>query len=90
MYYVYFIRSRKDDSVYIGYTNELSKRLKQHNKGKTKSLRSKLPLDLIYYEVYFDKIIARKREIQLKKSWNEKEIILKRLKNKQTAPSSSG
>lgn len=82
MYYVYFIRSKINDSVYVGYTGDLNKRIKEHNIGKTKSLKNKIPLDLIYYEVYFDKTIARKREIQLKKSWHEKEIILKRLENK--------
>jgi len=70
-----------DSAVYVGFTADLVGRIKQHNQGKTKSLKHKIPLKLIYFEAYLDKKIARKREIQLKKSWNEKENILKRLKN---------
>ena len=90
MYYVYFIRSRQDNSIYVGYTNNLKKRIKEHNQGKTKSIKHKLPFELIYFEAYINKTVARKREIKFKKSWSEKETVLKRLANIETAPSSSG
>ncbi len=82
MHYVYFAKSQQDNSVYVGLTENVKARIRQHNLGKTKSLKSKLPVILIYFEAYFDKTIARKREIRLKKSWKTKEEILIRLGNK--------
>jgi putative endonuclease len=68
MYYVYVLQSRKDSRYYIGYTADLDKRLKEHNSGKTRSLRHRLPMDLIYTEEYDIKKEAKAREQQLK-SW---------------------
>jgi len=81
MYYVYLIKSQKDNTVYIGCTEDLRKRLKEHNHGKTKSIKHKVPYDLIYYEAYKIKTDARKREIELKKSSYKKEQLFKRLSN---------
>jgi putative endonuclease len=66
MYYVYLIQSLVDNSYYVGMTSDLERRLKEHNNGKTKSIKHKVPFKLVYYEAYLDKTIARKREIQLK------------------------
>ncbi len=79
MYYVYLIISLKDNTTYIGYTSNLIKRLKEHNQGKTKSIKHKTPFKLIYYEAYINKTIARKREIELKKNSFKKETLLKRI-----------
>ena len=78
-YYVYFIRSRKDNSYYIGYTNNLEQRIKDHNSGKTKSLKHKIPLDLVYSEAYTNSKIARIREIFLKKNSAAKREIINRI-----------
>ncbi len=90
MYYVYLIQSKSDFSTYIGYTSELKDRLKEHNQGKVRSTKSKIPYILIYYESYINKTDARKREIQLKKNSWEKERLFKQLDNSFMAPSSSG
>ena len=66
MYYVYILKSKKDDKLYIGSTSNLSKRLKEHNDGKVKSTGYRRPLELIYYEAYREEKIARKREKILK------------------------
>lgn len=79
MYYVYFIQSLKDDSVYIGSTADLRKRFKEHNTGQSTYTKSRTPYTLIYYEAYLTKMAAGKREIELKRSWSKKEEILKRL-----------
>jgi len=81
MHYVYLLRSLKDESFYIGYTKDLRKRIKEHNQGKTKSIKCKIPLELIYYEAYKNKTDARKRELELKKKGYSKEQLLKRLEN---------
>lgn len=77
-WYVYIVRCF-DDSLYIGITNNVVKRLSLHNSGKgSKYIRRKLPIKLVYQEEYPDKATARLREIQLKK-WtkSKKEQLIK-------------
>lgn len=66
MYYVYIVKDKiSNESLYIGYTNDLRRRLKEH--GLTKE-------SLIYYEAYKNESDARDRELQLKKyknSWGQ-------------------
>ena len=38
MYYVYILRSSKDGSIYIGYTENLGRRLKEHVAGKRETI----------------------------------------------------
>jgi len=66
MFYVYILRSLKDGRYYIGSTKHLKQRLIEHHLGKTKSLRYRLPLKLIYQEEYPNQIEARKREKEIK------------------------
>ena len=76
MYFVYLIKSVKNNSFYIGCTEDIKRRLKEHNQGKTKSIKYKIPYKLIYCEIYPNKTIARKREIELKNnSFKKKELI---------------
>ncbi len=80
MHYVYFLQSLKDSTYYIGATSDIDKRVKEHNQGKTRSLKSKLPVKLVYFEEYNTKTDALKREIDLKKNWSKKEAVIKSLK----------
>lgn len=57
MYYTYFIRNKKTGEIYIGYTQDLKRRFKEH--------RNKFP-ELIYYEAYKNKLDAQIRERKLK------------------------
>lgn len=68
MYFVYKLQSKVDDGYYIGFTANLDKRIKEHNLGKTKSLKHRLPFELIYSEEFEKKKNAKAREAQLK-SW---------------------
>ena len=52
----------KDRKLYIGFTKNLKKRLKQHKNGKVKSTRNRRPLRLIFYEAYLNKFDALRRE----------------------------
>ena len=65
-YYVYLLRSSKTQWIYIGCTNDLKNRLKEHNEGKVYSTKRMLPVELIYYEAFKSKDIAYKREKNLK------------------------
>ncbi len=66
MNYVYILEC-VDKSLYTGWTNNLEKRVKTHSEGKGgKYTRSRLPVKLIYFEEYNDKISAQKREYEIK------------------------
>ncbi|ATD56052.1 GIY-YIG nuclease family protein [Clostridium chauvoei] len=79
MNYVYILKC-VDGTLYTGWTNNLEKRLKAHSSGKgAKYTRCRLPVELVYYEVYEDKISAMKREYEIKKlKRNEKLELIKK------------
>ncbi|HEX2867217.1 MAG TPA: GIY-YIG nuclease family protein [Ignavibacteriales bacterium] len=62
MFYVYVLRSQKDNKRYIGFTDNLERRFSEHNRGIVKSTRSRRPLDLIYFEEFEVKSEAMHRE----------------------------
>ncbi len=62
MYYVYVLLSKKDRKLYIGYTSDLKRGLKEHNDGKASSTKSRRPLKLIHYEAHLSKKDAERRE----------------------------
>ena len=66
MFFVYAIKSQKDGRIYVGFTNDLPKRLEEHNSGKTKSTKGFRPWKLIYSEEIQTREMARKREKYLK------------------------
>jgi putative endonuclease len=66
MYFVYILKSLKDNDLYTGSTNNLSRRLKEHNEGKCFSTKTRIPFELIYHEAYKSESDARKREHNLK------------------------
>ncbi len=66
MHYLYVIKSRKDNEMYIGYTNNLERRMQNHNSGSVYSTKLRKPFSLIYYEAYSSEKDARKRESNLK------------------------
>jgi putative endonuclease len=71
--YVYILLC-SDNTLYTGWTNNLERRMESHSKGTaSKYTRCRLPVKLVYYEEYDDKISAQKREYAIKKlTRNEK------------------
>lgn len=67
MFYVYVLKSKTDDKLYFGSTDNLRRRLLEHNSGQVQSTKSRRPFELRYYEAYFTESSARKREASLKK-----------------------
>jgi putative endonuclease len=65
-YYVYVLRSKIKDYIYIGYSEDLKNRYTTHNEGKNKSTKAYRPFDLIHYEAYNCKSDAKRRELYLK------------------------
>jgi len=66
MFYAYILKSIIDRCLYVGSTNDLRKRLKEHNDGKVFSTKLRRPFELVYYEAYKSEKDARKREHNLK------------------------
>ena len=66
MFYVYILHSQKDHKLYTGFTNNIKRRVIEHNSGKVESTKLRRPLKLIYYEAYIEKSDAENREIFLK------------------------
>jgi putative endonuclease len=68
LFYVYILRC-KDSSLYCGYTNDLEKRIFEHNNLKTGAKYTKIrrPVSLVYYEEFQSKSDALKREYEIKK-----------------------
>ena len=67
MNYTYVHRCR-DGSLYTGWTNNLKKRLEDHNLGRgAKYTRAHLPVMLVYYESFPTKEEAMKREAAIKR-----------------------
>ena len=67
MYTVYIIQSQKDNSYYIGHTDDLDDRMARHNQGKSKYTKSKIPWYLVHTEKYETRGEAMKREYEIKK-----------------------
>jgi len=66
MFYVYILKSKKNDSHYIGFAVDLRERIDKHNSGLVRSTRDIKPLVLVYYEAYRSKTDALIREKRLK------------------------
>ena len=79
MFYTYLLKSTIKKWYYIGSTKDLQRRFKEHNNAQVKSTSPYKPFVLVYYEAYEDYTTARKREIELKKKGQQKEILFKRL-----------
>ena len=75
--YIVYILECGDGTLYTGITNDLEKRLEAHNSGKgAKYTRSRLPVELIYYEEFETKEEAMSREYHIKKLPREKKLEL--------------
>ncbi|MGO4920656.1 GIY-YIG nuclease family protein [Maribacter spongiicola] len=62
MYHVYVLRSEVDGRLYKGMTNDLQKRIEQHNLGRNKSTKGFLPWVLMYSEEFETRLEARNKE----------------------------
>ena len=79
MHFVYLLFSDKDGKFYTGLTNDLKRRLQEHNSGRGKSTRNRRPLQIIYYEACINEKDAEQREKYLKSGMG-KRYLKNRLK----------
>lgn len=75
--YTYILKC-DDGSFYTGWTNNLEKRIKDHNEGKgAKYTKSRRPVTLAYYETFATKEEAMRREYAIKQlSRKQKESLM--------------
>jgi putative endonuclease len=79
MHHVYLLKSAKDGGFYIGRTDDLQRRLQEHQEGFVESTRARRPLALIYVESYADRKGADERERKLKDFGSAYHGLLKRV-----------
>ena len=76
MNYVYLLRCA-DDSLYCGWTTDLEARITAHNTGGgAKYTRSRLPVELVYFETYDDRHEAMSREWHIKRMSRTRKLEL--------------
>lgn len=81
MFYVYCLQSNKDtDQLYFGYTNDLKRRLIEHNTGQNTSTKRYMPWKVIYYEACISEVDAKRRETYLKTSMGRR-MFKRRIKD---------
>ena len=81
MFYVYMLKSVKDGSLYVGYTDDLKRRFVEHNDRRNVSTKNKAPFQLVYYEAYRSRADARHREDLLNRFSGSTVHLKKRIKN---------
>jgi putative endonuclease len=83
-FWVYIIQSEKGNWTYTGHTNDVDRRLNDHNRGKMSSTRPHRPLKLIYTEEFSSRSDAMIREKFLKsgKGREVRKELIKQYENK--------
>lgn len=78
-FYVYVLQSLSDAKYYIGYSDNLRRRIKEHERGINFSTKFRLPFILIYYEACLSQKDAKRREKYLKTTQGRKFLGLRLL-----------
>ncbi|MBI3307106.1 MAG: GIY-YIG nuclease family protein [Candidatus Omnitrophica bacterium] len=74
MFCTYVLRSKKDNKLYIGHTQDLEKRLEEHNAGLVQSTKSRIPFVLVHFEKFATRSEARWQERKWKTAWGHKQL----------------
>ena len=75
MYYVYILYSDKCNRHYIGYSEDVNKRLERHNQGMVDATHNCKPYILKAYKSFETELEAHREEIRLKKAKSSKYLI---------------
>jgi len=76
-YYAYILYSESHNRYYKGHCENLDERIKQHNAGKTRSIKAFRPWKLVYYETFPTREEAINREKYFKSSAGRKYLRIK-------------
>jgi putative endonuclease len=63
MFYIYVLKSLRDNRTYVGYTNNLIQRIYKHKTGQVKSIKNRLPIKLLFSEEFPTAHEAKRREL---------------------------
>ena len=72
MYYIYVLQSIEYKTRYVGSTENINKRLKEHNFGRVRYTKGRKPWKLAYKEEFYTRGEARTRELFLKSGQGRK------------------
>jgi len=73
-FYTYILYCSQDEGFYIGYTNNLKRRLTEHAKGQVHATKNRVPVRLIHYEYFINEKDAKAREVFLKSGYGRKQF----------------
>ena len=76
---MYILKSQVNGDIYVGFSDDLRSRVKEHNSGKSSYTKGYRPWTLIYYEAYRMRKDATKREVELK-GHKAKEVLKEHIK----------
>ena len=74
MFYLYILKSKKLPKTYVGISENIERRLEEHNKGYSKFTSIYRPWDVVYTEECQDRPSALKRERYFKSAVGRKKI----------------
>ena len=74
MFYVYVLRSLKNCRLYTGSTDNVERRLQEHNSGRSKATKYYTPFELVHQERYDNRRLAYRREMYLKTGKGREEL----------------
>jgi len=72
--FVYILKSLKNNTFYIGSTDDLQRRMEEHKSGKAKYTSNILPVTLVFQKIFSTLLLARRVERWLKRL-KDKEVI---------------
>ena len=71
MFYVYVLKSTLRNYIYVGLTNDVNRRVNQHNNKRERTTRAYAPFEIMLIEEYDSRAEARKREKYLKSGFGK-------------------
>jgi putative endonuclease len=77
-YYVYLLKSKKDNNFYIGQTNNIERRVLKHNKGEVFATKSRRPLVLLGFTEIESRTAAMSLEKKLKSHSDQKRKFIRK------------
>ncbi len=69
MYFIYVLESLVDQHLYVGYSDNIKRRLDEHNSGKVLATRNRRPFKVIHLEGFVNQQDATSREKFYKTGW---------------------
>lgn len=71
MFTTYAIQSKTRNYIYVGLTNNLERRMEEHNIGKNRSTKAYAPFEVIYRKIFDTRLEAREHEKMLKSGYGK-------------------